>query len=183
MMSLFFSSAFFMMMLANPISHRYFLIIYILLIVGALYFIQILKSTLLKIVISVFFVAVIISGNFWMYPQKYGNGWDSSLKVLPFFKMEDQMRSFIVKNKINPIDVNASFPLHKNYIYTYLLDEDYKYSDIDKSDIDSCKYFLNSNICNYYNPELLKKIENNWLKISEIRSKNIFLTLYKNPKN
>jgi hypothetical protein len=177
------STALLIMLFSNPVSHRYFLIIYILLIVSALYFTQLIKSRLLKVVLPVFFLIGLISGNFWMYPQKYGNGWDSSLKVLPFFKMDNNMKSFINDNGIKPSDVFTSFPLHKNFKFTYLLDYDFCYSDIDTTNIDSCKYYLGSNICNGYNNEVELTLKNNWVKLKEIRSKQLFLILYKNSRN
>lgn len=177
------STALFVMIFSNPISHRYFLIIYILLIVSALYFVQLIKSRLLKFVLPIFFLIVLVSGNFWVYPQKYGNGWDSSLKVLPFFKMDNNMKTFINNNGIKPSEVFTSFPLQKNYKFTYLLDYDFCYSDIDNTDIASCKYYLSSNICNGYNNKLELALKNNWVKLKEIKSKQLFLTLYKNSRN
>jgi hypothetical protein len=72
---------------------------------------------------------LLFGGNFIVYPQKYGNAWDTSLKVLPFFKAERQMKAFILNNNINPSEVYTEFPLTVNNRYSYL-QEDFSYSEL-----------------------------------------------------
>ncbi len=169
----------FIMLFSNPVSHRYFLLIYVFIILSSLYFIQRLNSRVWKPVFYFVFVLALITGNFWLYPQKYGNGWDSSLKVLPYFELDNKMTTFINKSDIKPENVCTLFPLHKNYKYTRLYNYDFCYSDFDKKNSDPCGYFLYSNICNANNHIIETELKNNWLKINEIKMDNIFLVLYK----
>lgn len=172
-------SSLFIMMFSNPVSHRYFLLIYVFIILSAIYFIQQLKSRMVQLTIYFVFIVSLFSGNFWLYPQKYGNGWDSSLKILPYFEMENEMKEFVEQNNIDQGEVCTLFPMHKNYRYSHLVNYDFCYSDFDKTDSNNCKYFLYSNICNTDDSEIENHLKNNWTKLKEIKTKHIFLVLYK----
>ena len=123
----------------------------------------------------------LISGNFIVYPQRYGNAWDSSLKIVPYFKLEKEMNAYIIKNNIPSNTIGSQFPLTIDLRYSHLTDSSFIYSDIENKAIGSFPYFLYSNIINTNRIEELEEIKKSWIVEKELKSGMIELILYKNP--
>lgn len=175
-------TALFMIPFSNPIAHRYFMFTYLLLIIGVCYILQHINSK--KIVHSLMLVFVIssFSGNFWLYPERYGNGWDSSLKVLPYFQLKDQMDKYIQQNNIAPAEVGTQFPLIADKRFSYLSDSSYEYTNVWSGPINNYHYFLQSNVINTDIPEQIEDVKRNWNLLKEFKSGQVYLQLYENKK-
>lgn len=175
-------TAIFMIPFSNPIAHRYFMFTYLLLIIGLCYILQYINSK--KMVYSLMFVFVSSSftGNFWLYPERYGNGWDSSLKVLPYFQLKDQMDKYIQQNNITPAEVGTQFPLIADKRFSYLSDSSYEYTNVWSGPIDNYHYFLQSNVINTDIPEQIEDVKRNWNLLKEFKSGQVYLQLYENKK-
>ncbi|CAN5389368.1 hypothetical protein BH10BAC1_BH10BAC1_15260 [soil metagenome] len=169
----------FMLLIKNPIGHKYFIVVFMLLNIAVCYTIQHLKKS--KEIVFVLVCLSLLAGNFIEYPQRYGNAWDSSLKVIPYFKLEDTMRAYIFKANITPDKIGTQFPLTNDLKYSHLSDSSYRFTDIENAPIQTFEYFLYSNIINTNRINELEEIKNNWVVEKELKSGMIQLTLYKNP--
>ncbi len=170
-----------MIFISNPIGHKYFLITFTILSIFAVYFIQNINSKKHRILIFASILLCLFFGNFIVYPQKYGNAWDTSLKVLPYFKLEQNMRTFIQSDKIDPKEIHTEFPLNNDFKYSYL-QNDFSYSDLEVTEIPRYKYILYSNILNVRNLQPYEEVKQNWVLVKEMSSFQISIELYKNPK-
>jgi hypothetical protein len=170
----------FMIPISNPVGHRYFMFTYIILITIVTYIIQFIQKRIVRIGIISVLLAAMISGNLWLWPEKYGNGWDCSLKVLPFFKIEKQARLFVVSHKINPADIATDFPLQADVVNTYLVDESFHYSDKGILPLSSFKYMLHSNISNKFSPAEMYELEHHWDLIYSGSQWPAYIRIYKN---
>jgi hypothetical protein len=168
-------------LISNPIASRYFIFVYPVMVVLSLYFFQhyfaFHKTNLILFAILMFQ----ISGNFWMYPQRFGNAWDASLKTLPFFDMRDKMDEFIVSQKIIPSDVGTQFPLIDDKKFTHLTTDSFKYQNVWKGPLSKYKYFLYSNIINTDIPEQFEDAKKNWKPLKQLKKGFVELTLFENP--
>lgn len=176
-----FITALFMAVVSNPIGHKYFIFLFPLLIVLFSFCLQQLsnkKTALLFVVMAFFFL---LSGNFWLYPQKYGNGWDSSLKVLPFFDLKLEMDDFIEAEKIEKNTIATQFPLDTNNCYSYLADSAENYTNVETEKITDYKYFLYSSVMNPRKTETIEYIRKTWVPIKTMSRGLITLCLYKKP--
>ncbi len=171
----------FMILINNPIGHKYFLVVFLLLTITTCYFLQHLKNQKSKMLVLAFVSISLVAGNFINYPQRYGNTWDSSLKIIPYFEMDKQMNAYISKKNISSNSIGTQFPLTTNLINSYLSNSPFQYTDIEKEDINTYPYFLYSNIINSGRMDDIETIQKNWTVETEMQSGMIQLILYKNP--
>ena len=165
--------------LTNPIGHRYFMIIYLLLSIGISEIIMSFswnKSIWLSTCSALF----LFSGNFILYPEKYGNGWDSSLKCLAFFKLKEQMHVYIENNDIDTHKTGSAFPLRANPSYTHLLDKSYGIGDKDSIPFQNYSYILQSNVCNLFSEKQIQLLHSKkYQELARYQSGQVYVSLYK----
>jgi hypothetical protein len=171
----------FMVPLSNPIGHRYFIIPSLLLILTCVYLLSFFKREFVKYFIIGFFAVSLITGNFWIYPERFGNGWDSSLKVLPFFKMEKTIHEYTKELNVQLDQIAAGFPLFSDLKYTYLEENNSRFADIDDKPMNEYKYILYSNVSNNFPLETKKTIEKSWIPLKTFRSGMVYIIVYRNP--
>ena len=168
--------------ISNPIGHRYFMFTYLILIIATCNIIEQLKSKKIFIAsVCIVFISL-LTGNFWLYPERFGNGWDSSLKVLPYFNLKNEMDRFIVENKITPSDVGTQFPLIADKQFSHLTDSSFHYTNVWRGPLSTYKYYLQTNVINTDIPEQIEDVKRNWTVIKDLKQGLVYLTLYKNPK-
>lgn len=173
---------FFMILIKNPIGHKYFLVVFILLIISTCYFIQHIEKQTIRRLLFLMIATCLIAGNFIIYPQRYGNAWDSSLKIIPYFPLEQEMRVNTKIKNIAPKTIGTQFPLTNDFRFSTLANTpDSPYTDIEKNPINTFQYFLYSNIINTNRMDDLEEIQKNWIVEKEMKSGMVELILYRNP--
>ena len=171
----------FMLLIRNPIGHKYFLVVFLLLNLGVCYLIEQIKNKQSKRVVVAFILVSLIAGNFIVYPQRFGNAWDASLKILPYFSAEEEMNDYVKSSNIAPKEIGSQFPLTQDERYTKLSDKAYAYSDIENHSINQFRYFLYSNVINSGRMVAIEEIKRNWKEEKKISKGQVTLILYKNP--
>lgn len=169
-----------MVSFSNPVGQRYFIVIFLLLNIAVCYLLQSLRSNKLILGVSLVFSFALITGNFWMYPQKYGNGWDVSLKVIPYFDLKDKMDAFIVESGIPPEKIGTQFPLIADKRFSYLTDNEYHYTDVWSGPLDNHSYFLYTNVINTNIAGQIDDMKKSWQLIKQMKSGQVVIALYKN---
>lgn len=178
----FFVLSLFMVFIKNPIGHKYFLVVFCMLIIATCYFIQHIEKQNIRRLLFTMLAVCLVAGNFIIYPQRYGNAWDSSLKIIPYFPLEHKMRVYIKTKHIAPETIGTQFPLTNDFHYSTLADNpENPYSDIDTNSINNFSYFLYSNIINSGRMDDIDNIQKNWIVEKEMKSGRIELILYRNP--
>ena len=167
---------------SNPIAHRYFLNIIILLpLVLCFVLQQISFSRKIFSALYLFFCLGLLTGNFWLYGGGFSNGWDSSLKSLPYFKLRVEMMNFVREKKINPEEIGSKFPVYQGTYYSNLTQENFEYADMGHAEPDHFTYVLLSNISNQFTVKEKEMLNSSWITVNELRSGQVYLTLLKNP--
>jgi len=130
----------------NPIGHRYFLSIIVLVSITSIYWI--LKYHKLRAITLPIVVAILISGWFWIYPKKISTGWDATPAHWPYYEIRSEMLTYLHKEKINISDVGSFYPNLASIKYIDLSDKDIRFKE---ADIKNDKYILYSNVYNLEN--------------------------------
>ena len=126
-------------------------------------------------ILFAFLLACLISGNFWIYPERIAQGWDASLAHFPYFKLRLQAIQYLDLKNIPIEDVVTFFP-NNNKIDAVDLCGDLR--SFKSSFTGSESYVFYSNIYNLddNNYELLKE---NYLLIKSFQSGQIKIEILK----
>lgn len=162
--------------LANPFGARYFVVHYF---IFAILFSKLLTSIVkektakrMLIIMSV----LLFSGNYWIYPEKLAQSWDSSLAQLSYCKIRNQTISFFEKNHIDLQTVGVGFPMNEKFNYTDIETDKRSFESID---FKRNKWLVYSNIFNFTDQNIEKS--KSWILIDEFHQGNVFMKIYKNP--
>ena len=159
----------------NLLGHRYLIPIYLTFsfLVAKILFSS-YTSSRFKIILSLIWLLTVISGNFWVYPDKISQGWDSTLAHLPYFKLRKQAIYYLDKQKIDINEVHSFFP-NTSIIDNIDLNEDYRnFSNY----IKEAEYVLYSNVYNI-NDETYDTLKDKYDLIKEFKNLTVFIRIYK----
>lgn len=160
------------------LGHRYLIPIYLifsLLVVHILYSSYIKES--LKIYLSILWVIVLVSGNFWIYPPKISQGWDSTLAHIPYYNLRTEAINYLENEKIDIKQVASFFPNLGTLDNLDLNHKTDKFSNFDQTK----EYVFYSNIYNIGDNEY-ETIINNYEVIKQFKKMNIFIWICKKKK-
>lgn len=172
-------SAALMIPFSNPIGHRYFMFGNTILIIAVSFLLEQFKKQWLSFCLFLFFCTSLLSGNFWIYPEKYGNGWDASLKILPYFELKNKMDHYIKEQSIPANDIGTQYPLIADTRYSYLTTDSYFYNNVWSGPIGKYTYFLHTNVINTDIPEQITIVKKEWKLLQRYESGLVYLELYK----
>jgi hypothetical protein len=122
----------------------------------------------------------LITGNFWMYGGGLSNGWDSTLKVLPYFKLRNEMIAFTKTQNIPALSIGTKYPMHHDLKYTDLQKESFHFTEIGNDSLEKFQYVLFSNVSNIFTVQEKNRL-NEWKTVQEYNSGQISLKLMKKP--
>lgn len=172
-----------MSLFANPVGPKYFIIIFLLLNIFCAYMLQLIISDKLRTGISTILIIFLVSGNFWMYPERFGNTWDSSLKVLPYFHLKGEMDDYVSSEHINPALVGTQFPLIADEKISYLNENKVPYTNVWSGPVSDYQYFLQTNVINTDIPSQIEDVKAHWTLLKRIKSGQVYMELYKNAEH
>ncbi|MEL7221249.1 MAG: hypothetical protein AAGJ93_08020 [Bacteroidota bacterium] len=99
-----------MILLSNPITHRYFLPALIsLTFLGAFIVLEHWK-TKRRWWVYTFLLLSQLSGHCWIYPPQVAQAWDASLAYLPYFHLKEEAVDFAYTNQIPLDSITSEFP-------------------------------------------------------------------------
>jgi hypothetical protein len=75
----------------------------------SLLFSEMVKSKV-KIGLALLWFVMIVSGNFWIYPTRISQGWDSTLAHLPYYELRQEALHYLDQQQIPYADVETFFP-------------------------------------------------------------------------
>lgn len=128
------------------------------------------KRLLLLIVILGLF-----SGNFWVYPDKISQGWDSTLAHWPHYELRTDMLHYLQKEGIELEQVGTAFPEIGPLKYKDLSEESAGFKE---KDLSRDAYVLYSNIMNDFTDEEINELQTNWKLIYRTERWNVRMELY-----
>ena len=169
------------MLLFNLLTgYRYFIIVYILLTVTVAYLI--FEKTENKKLARLFYIIILIgliSGNFWIYPDKIAKGWDATIAHIPYYQLRKKMINYIEEKGISFIDVGSEVPNTAGNKYIDLSNDERQFP---LKNFTAHRYIFYSNIYNMFTDEEIDQLKNNWILEKEYKCSQVNVRLYKNPK-
>jgi hypothetical protein len=162
---------------ANPIAHRYFLVVFVLALPWFAHRIHQLDPTRQRFA-AIALVAMLGFGHRWIYPDKVAQGWDASLAHLPYFSLLSQAWSEIP----DPSLVYTEFPLYKPMTAvrpgSQQVRRSFRKAEGNWLDHD---YVLYSNIINDIPDATYDEITSTWPLQREWEQGKVFIRLYRKP--
>ncbi len=162
--------------------HRYLLPLFLTLTVLFYLFLIHFPSPLLKPKAKRLLLLVVtlglFSGNFWVYPDKISQGWDSTLAHWPHYELRADMLHYLQEQGIELEQVGTAFPEIGPLKYKDLSGESAGFKE---KDLSRDSYVLYSNIMNDFTDEEVDELRTNWTLIYRSERWNVRMELYVAP--
>lgn len=163
--------------LKNPINHRYFLIVYVLMLLPV---IQFLSNK--KILYAILTISILIVGHFQIYPVPISNGWDCTLEHTSYNYVRDDYFNLYSRNfYVDRTTIGTVFPMDASRYQTDLFNDRIRMINVNGKSIDSVQYVLYSNVCNDFSDEQIEQLKS-WNSVMRLKNGLVELILYINPK-
>ena len=133
------------------------------------------SSEKLKRIISTIWLLGLITGNFWVYPDKVAQGWDSTLAHLPYYDLRSDIIDYLHKNNIDIRDVGSDFPMTGPFKHLDLSDNLIAFPD---KNFEHQNYILYSNIFNDFSDSQIDELQSNWKVVHRIHRCQVFFIVY-----
>lgn len=157
--------------------HRYLLPVYLVFsLIGIYLLFEKIRNEKLKYLVFFLLTIGLLSGNFWIYPEKISQGWDSSLAHMPYYQLRNRMLLFLEKEDIAVENVACVFPNKVEIKYLRLDDNMHKHCDVN---LDINKYVIYSNIYNDFSDDEIDRLKSGFIILKEYKRTGIFIRLYK----
>jgi len=158
-----------------PFSPRYYMPFFLLLSILAL---KGIVESLKNRQILYFFIVIIaveITGNLWVYPDKIAKSWDTTLAHTSYYSLRNECFRYIDENKMDYNQISAGFCLYGNRKIVELTNIETKISgDPDR------KYFIYSNISNVEDSLAAEfNDKSKWIEIKRFEKGFVFISILK----
>jgi len=156
--------------------HRYLIPVYYFLAVAVAYVLFVRPETLrFRKAMTILVFTGLLSGSFWIYPDKIAKGWDATLAHLPYHHLRKKMISYIDSRHIPFDQVGSEIP------NTYRIDFIEQNGDerlFPVADLQRHPYVFYSNVFNMFTDAQLDELKNEWKVVEEYRWLQVRVTLY-----
>ena len=160
----------------NPIAHRYWLVVYVFLGLLVARVLVEMKSNTARVGVLAGLVLSLISGHFWVYPQRIAKGWDATLAHMPYYELRKDMLAYLDHNRIPWRQVGTDFPNLASPASTDLTQDT---RTLAVKDLRRQTYILYSNVFNGFTDAELDALEKEWVVVKELRKGQVYMQLYK----
>jgi len=109
--------------------HRYYILLYLLLVIGALQLLHKLRNQRLRNLLLAFSGAAMLLGHGLVYPDNISQGWDSSLAFLNGIKAKNEVEAEMKSKGISKEEVLAVFPFRQSDQNLYLNGDTVSYAN------------------------------------------------------
>lgn len=160
----------------NLLAHRYFIPVNICisLLCSSILFSETVSNKTRRLLVSLWFV-FLISGSFWIYPDKIAKGWDSTLAHLPYYNLRLQAIDFLERKDIDFTEVQSFFP---NVATIDAIDLNGDQRNFDNFD-GSSRYVFYSNIFNVSDEEYDKIHDvKNYKSIKQFERNGVVVSIF-----
>lgn len=143
---------------SNPIGMRYFLVCYLILMLGVIWLVgELVKERWRKWLLA-FMGLVLLSGHFWVYPDNIAKSWDSSMAHFPWFMIDDLPQSVFEQGEAETKVLCTDFPMLAPRKYSHVTDKPgLNWQDIKEMDaVTDCDCVLWSNLSNGFEGQTMQ---------------------------
>ncbi|MFK7937337.1 MAG: ArnT family glycosyltransferase [Saprospiraceae bacterium] len=162
-------------------AHRYLLPIMIWLNVLAYYLIvHVIENKKWKKILSGLVIAGLLTGNLWIYPKTFSQGWDSTLAHLPHYELRAEVLQFLQQQNISLAQVGTAFPEIGALKYKDLTE---RTEGMLEKDLSQQQYVYFSNIMNDFSDTEIATLERKWQVIFCKKSGGVEAWIYQKERS
>jgi hypothetical protein len=160
-------------------AHRYLLPLFLAL---YLFFFTLLEQSQFKIKVKSIILGLVLfglaSGNFWVYPSRVAQGWDSTPAHWAHFAMRKEVISYLDQHDIPLESVGTTFPeigpLHWRDLNT-------RQDGFSPLDLSQNEYVYYSSVMNDFSDEDRKLLVKRWTPVLSLKKAGLKTILFKKP--
>ncbi|MBI5915365.1 MAG: hypothetical protein HY842_08310 [Bacteroidetes bacterium] len=162
------------------LAHRYLLPVFLALNFLVFYLFKTSRGKGFRLTLALKFLLLVglASGNFWVYPKKISQGWDSTLAHLPWYWLQEQVENFIQKSGIAYGKIGTAFP---NIGPREAIELNRVGDGFAEKNLKTNCYVFYSNIMNDFTNEEIDELEGRWEPVFSEKKRGVCVILYKNP--
>lgn len=160
----------------NPVGHRYYLVVYLFVALLTFYLLVQIRGNFPRKAAFGFMLLVLLTGHFWVYPDKVAKGWDASLAHLPYFELRRNAIDFLDKTGISVSETGSDFP---NLYPIGIADLSTDTRSFKAKDLQTDRYVLYSNVFNGFTDEELLALQTEWEPIKIWKKRQVKVIVYK----
>jgi hypothetical protein len=158
--------------------HRYLLPVYFSFALAVYYYVFYYFSTKWKKILFALLLAGLLTGNFWVYPDRIAKGWDSTLAYLPYHPLREKMMDYMFQKGIKLCETGSTFPNLGKLKYFDVSDNEDSFAELN---LNTNRYVFYSNVYNDFSDNELYELSHSWKKLKEYRCLQVRVTLYEKP--
>jgi len=158
--------------------HRYLLPVYFSFALSVYYYVFYYFSTRWKKIFFAILLAGLLTGNFWVYPDRIAKGWDSTLAYLPYHPLREKMMNYMYQKDIKLSETGSTFPNLGKLKYFDISDNEDSFAELN---LNTNRYVFYSNVYNDFSDNELYELSHSWRKLKEYRCLQVRVTLYEKP--
>ncbi len=164
----------------NLSGHRYLIPVFYLVTLTVAGLLQVLKQEKCKLLIATVLLAGLVSGHFWVYPDRISKGWDAILAYLPYQSLRTEMIRYIDRENIPFQEVGTDFPNNIPLKFIELSEDSRSLGSIEQG-ISNFRYIFYSNVFNGFSDDELDNLFGKWKVVKQLDRGQIKVILFKNP--
>jgi len=172
--------SFSMLTYRNLSGHRYLIPVFYLLILTVVWGLNQSPGIRYKKLIAGLLLAGLISGHFWVYPDRISKGWDAMLAYLPYQSLRKEMIRYIDHERIEFREVGTDFPNNIPLKYIDLTDDNRSFGSIEDG-TDNFRYIFYSNVFNGFSDDELNDLFSKWKVVKKLNRGQVKVILFENP--
>ncbi len=165
----------------NLAGHRYQIPVFLLLSLTVIYHLMKWVGQRKKVLlILVLLILGMVSGNFWVYPDRISKGWDAMLAYLPYQSLRHEMIGFIEQNHIEFSNVGTGFPNNTGMNVIELSGDTRAFGSMEAG-MDNFRFIFYSNVYNEFSDDDLTELRTEWKVVKSLHKGQVKMILYENP--
>jgi hypothetical protein len=126
----------------------------------------------------IFTAILLVSGFFWIYPDRISKGWDIMPLHYSYYKHREIMMQKIREQMIDPGETGAGFPYEMSSAVIDLSEDKRHFASLD---LQQNAYVLYSNISNDFTEEQMHTLQSSWNVVARSGQWPVYFVLYKRP--
>ncbi|MFC5271238.1 hypothetical protein [Adhaeribacter terreus] len=163
----------------NPIGHRYYLVVFLLLALPVYYLLTHVPNRFFRRITYGFMLLGLLTGHFWIYPDSVAKGWDATLAHKPYFELRREAIAFLDVKNIPLETVGSDYP---NLAPGSVTDLNNDTRHFQGKNLENNTFVLYSNIFNGFTDKELEELRTQWNVVKSWKKGQVKMILYKRPE-
>ncbi len=159
------------------VAHRYFMPLYFMVALAMFLAMKRIWNERKRTIFSIGIICVLLSGNFWVYPERVATGWDATLAHWPYYGLRDDLMNYLTENRLSGEKIGGGFGFEGNQQKVDLQETDFSFYPLSDPE---CRYVVYSNLSNLPDESIDEIVSSGrWSLVKRFEKGAVFISLYK----